>query len=539
MKIRQTLGNKNLFYSMILAGIMLLFLVGYFGYMLPSLYVDYQMEQNLKSVREQHQSYVRDGNYDSVQVKNPTACFSVKIPDTEDSIYLNAKFFSIKVSVVDEQLKELFTELRRVLKAYYEGSADTGTVRELFAEKQEEWESVFQKLSVENIPSPIQVQVLEQQDADTVYSGEYWKVHPVSDKYAVFEMGVRDENNQYINYIAAQKTDGSLILTFLPVVTPDMNEIRPIVFQSLPMLAAVIFLLVLLFSQVYSRGIVSPVVRLVQHTQQMKNSRHFQVIPMDRKLTMRKDEIGILAAAIESLYHTVQAGYEALEEKNQALAEENKRQEVLLKASSHQLKTPISAALLLVDGMANKVGKYQDTQTYLPRVKEQLLSMKKMVEDILYLNHCGETLYPQKLEVRTVLENQLSAYRVAIADRQLQLSVTENDTVVIETDETLLAHILENILSNVVSYTPCGGLVEIVLTPDKIQIENFGVQVEEDILPHIFEPFVSGSHHKADSGAACHGLGMYIAAYYARKIGMKITISNGSNCVMTVLYFNQ
>ena len=163
----------------------------------------------------------------------------------------------------------------------------------------------------------------------------------------------------------------------------DMNEIRPIVFQSLPMLAAVIFLLVLLFSQVYSRGIVSPVVRLVQHTQQMKNSRHFQVIPMDRKLTMRKDEIGILAAAIESLYHTVQAGYEALEEKNQALAEENKRQEVLLKASSHQLKTPISAALLLVDGMANKVGKYQDTQTYLPRVKEQLLSMKKMVEDIL------------------------------------------------------------------------------------------------------------------------------------------------------------
>lgn len=96
MKIRQTLGNKNLFYSMILAGIMLLFLVGYFGYMLPSLYVDYQMEQNLKSVREQHQSYVRDGNYDSVQVKNPTACFSVKIPDAEDSIYLNAKFFPLR-----------------------------------------------------------------------------------------------------------------------------------------------------------------------------------------------------------------------------------------------------------------------------------------------------------------------------------------------------------------------------------------------------------------------------------------------------------
>lgn len=539
MKIRQNLGNKNLFYSMILAGIMLLFLVGYFVYMLPSLYVDYMMDQNLNSVKEQHQSYVKDGNYANVQVKNPTACFSATIPDTEDSIYLTAKFFSIKVSVVDEQLKDLFTELRRLLKAYYEGSADAGAVRELFAEKQEEWTSSFQKLSVENVPSPIHVQVLEQRDADTEYSGEYWKMHSVSDKYAVFEMGVRDKNNQYINYIAAQKTDESLILTFLPVVTPDMNEIRPIVFQSLPMLASVIFLLVLLFSQVYSRGIVSPIVRLVQHTQQMKNNRRFQVIPMDQKLQERKDEIGVLAAAIESLYHTIQAGYEALEEKNQALAEENKRQEVLLKASSHQLKTPISAALLLVDGMANKIGKYQDTQTYLPKVKEQLMSMKKMVEDILYLNHCGETLYPQKLELRTVLENQLAAYRVAIADRQLQLCITERDTVIIETDETLLAHILENILSNVVNYTPCGERVEIVLAIDKIRIENFGVRIEEDILPHIFEPFVSGSHQKTDSRDTCHGLGLYIAAYYARKIGMKIEISNGKSCVVTVLYFKK
>ena len=34
------LGRKNLLYSMALAGILLLFLVGYFICMLPSLYVD-------------------------------------------------------------------------------------------------------------------------------------------------------------------------------------------------------------------------------------------------------------------------------------------------------------------------------------------------------------------------------------------------------------------------------------------------------------------------------------------------------------------
>lgn len=39
------LGRKNLIYSISLAGVLLLFLVGYFIYMLPSLYVDHIMEE--------------------------------------------------------------------------------------------------------------------------------------------------------------------------------------------------------------------------------------------------------------------------------------------------------------------------------------------------------------------------------------------------------------------------------------------------------------------------------------------------------------
>ena len=55
------LGRKNLFYSMALAGAMMLFLIGYFVCMLPSLYVDHVMEQNLKSIYEQHRAYRENG----------------------------------------------------------------------------------------------------------------------------------------------------------------------------------------------------------------------------------------------------------------------------------------------------------------------------------------------------------------------------------------------------------------------------------------------------------------------------------------------
>ncbi len=75
------------------------------------------------------------------------------------------------------------------------------------------------------------------------------------------------------------------------------------------------------------------------------------------------------------------------------LEEENERQEVFLRASSHQLKTPVAAAPLLVEGMMNEVGKYKDTKRYLPEVKKQLMAIRRIVEDILYLNHCVGNIF--------------------------------------------------------------------------------------------------------------------------------------------------
>lgn len=533
------LGGRNLLYSMILAGVMLVFLVGYFVYMLPSLYVDYTMEQNLRAVKEQHRAFVRDGNYDNVQLKNPTACFSVKIPDEGDGIGVTTKMFSAQVIIKEERIRDIFFQIRDTVKEYGKdgNEFDSDSFGEMFEEKKEEWKEVFEDVLEREISMPFEVEILRQKSIENEYRGEYEKIHMVSDDFIVFEMGVEDSNNQYVNYIGVERGADGLFLTFLPAVTPDMNEIRPIVFQSLPMLGAVICLLVLLFSQVYSRGIVMPVVKLVEHTERMKNGSGFQVIPMEKNRRKREDEIGVLAETIDDLYEKVRESYARLEEKNQALEEENKRQEVLLRASSHQLKTPISAALLLVEGMKNNVGKYQDRETYLPQVKRQLLSMKKMVEDILYLNHCGENLDFQWVDLKGVLENQLQVFRIQVKEKNLQISMEGQETVKLYTDEIILSHILGNLLSNCVNYTPDGGEIRILMEEEKLTVQNFGVCIPDELLPHIFEPFVSGNHEKSKSGTSSHGLGLYIGAYYAKQIGMGIHMENADESVVTVLYY--
>ena len=109
------LGQKNLWYSMTLAGFMLLFLVGYFIYMLPSLYVDYVMEQNLKSIRRQHEAYVEQGSYQGVSVRNCTACISLEIPGEGDYILVTGKAFCVELKSGDERLTRILDSCREWL----------------------------------------------------------------------------------------------------------------------------------------------------------------------------------------------------------------------------------------------------------------------------------------------------------------------------------------------------------------------------------------------------------------------------------------
>lgn len=534
-----SLGRRNLVYSMLLAGAMLLFLVGYFINMLPSLYVDYVMEQNLKSVCEQHRAYVESGSYEGVRVKNSTACFSLEIPREGERILITGKSFSAEVRIKAEALVRILDRCREKLLAV-EGNGEEADMA--LEPEMEELGIFLQEFLGRENSLPVELRFLYLRDMQEEFFNESIKAHFYSDDMFVIESGIEDSANRYTNYMAAGWTDESLILTFLPVVSPDAEEIRPVVLQSLPMLGAVIVLVVLLFSRIYSKGIVNPIEELVGHAEQMKHGRDIPAEPLSVKCLRRQDEVGKLADTLDEFYAQIRESYRELEEKNGQLEEENKRQEIFLRSSSHQLKTPIAAALLLVEGMMNGIGRYADTKLYLPKVKEELLSMRKMVEDILYLNHCAENMNLQRMDAAQILRERLKSYQVALADKKIDVEFEGGGSLSVETDEMMLSQILDNLLSNAVHYTPSGGRIRIALCREgaerKITVENFGVKIPGELLGHIFEPFVSGQEraHSRDRERG-HGLGLYIASYYARKLGLSLAVENSREGVVAMLIF--
>lgn len=563
------LRRKTFLYSIVLAVIMTAFVLGYFVLMLPSLYVDYVMKSNLASAAEVQQRYMEERSYDDLTVKNPSSVLTVEIPDTGSNLYLKGKFFSLTVRVRDEELQELLEDARAVMRSVRErGFADggdeagtdgwTGTdaaeraegtdgrtgayteagpeqgqqdleeVMELFTRLQDKFAG--QDFFAEEFPVEIR---MEKKETPGVYREGYDRLHVVSGEIFVHEHSISDGDYRYTTYTAMGWTKDAFIVTVMPTMTPRIEEITPIVEGSLPMITTVIFLIALVSSRFFAGQIVNPIIRLAGSAQSAAIAGTFEQKEFDpAQGTGRADEIGMLARSLQELYGKLRDNYRELEDKNHLLEEENERQEVFLRASSHQLKTPVAAALLLVEGMLNEVGKYKDTKTYLPEVKAQLLSMRRIVEDILYLNHCAGNMKKESVDLKELAEELAGSYGVPAEDRGVCVE-TEGDGIV-EADREMLRIVADNLLSNAVQYTPTGQRVVIRTADKELCITNYGVKIEEKLLPNIFDPFVT-----SDTGQKGKGLGLYVAAYYCRRMGCRLEVVNIDGGVQARVLFRE
>ena len=524
------LRKKTFLYSIVLAAIMIVFVIGYFILMLPSLYVDYVMESNLHSVMDLQQSYMENRTYDGLKVRNPSAVFSITIPDEGDEIYLEGKFYKLTVRVRDEELRGVLESVRSVMRRG--GFADGLNPEEpgfsrLAALWDDELKEKFTGRRIFSADYPVEVELERHPAPETVYHGEYYKVHSVSDNIVVLESGVSDGDYSYISYMAMGWSEDAFIMTIMPTMTPQMEEITPVVRGSLPMIIAVIFLAVLISSRFFSGRIVNPIIRLADSAENAAAAGNFEA---DEFEIESSDEIGVLGRNLHELYSRLRDNYEELEQKNRILEEENERQEVFLRASSHQLKTPVAAALLLVEGMMNEVGKYKDAKAYLPEVKEQLLSMRKIIEDILYLNHCVGRMQVEEVDLRALAEELVKSYLIQAESKGICIALEGGGTVA--ADREMLRIIADNLLSNAVQYTPEQQRILIGTNEEGITVTNYGVAIDEKLLPNIFEPFVS-----SDTSRKGKGLGLYMASYYCRRMGYRLKVENIENGVQAKVLF--
>lgn len=507
------LSKKVRLYTTFMAGIISVLILSYFIIMLPGLYTDYHNKNNLQSIKtlQQHYRKKQDVVYeDSIGV----SYIAFVIPDIGYDIRVTYNFGYMDFSINERGLQEQINKVREFI--FSEEDLD----EEAFEQLSEEinFDSLKEELNQFNEGLENIIEITDSAFFRPYLSEESdYAIHAGSvDDSFIIESRTISAQGDFTYYAGLVIVEDSIYVTFAVANTPELSELQPIVFQSLPMIILVIIGLILIIGYVFSKNLAIPIEKISKQARliQMGKESHIEITG--------DDEFATLGNALNQLYDSLKTLLDKQQSQNLLLKEQQERQQLFIAGSSHQLKTPIAAASLLVDGMISEIGKYQDTQKYLPQVKAELLGMRNIINDMLLVTQNSQSkLEKEEIQLHELIDTIISQHKVGIFEKEIIVNIIPFSAIAC-TDGRLLFQILDNIISNAIKYSNKNGEIIIKFDRGSIYITNLGVEIEKELLPHIFEPFVR-SMNTAEKG---HGLGLYLASYYAELLEYQITIRN-------------
>ncbi len=218
---------------------------------------------------------------------------------------------------------------------------------------------------------------------------------------------------------------------------------------------------------------------------------------------------------------------------------------------SHDIRTPMNAII----GFARLLKKEQACLTargreYVGRIEDASRMLLSIINNVLEMSQIEggkavleETVCSAEEMIASAcaqLLPEMRAKRITLATR------VEVEHPFVWCDRAKLQEICLNILNNACTYTPEGGNISVRLTEIpparegrawfRTEIEDTGIGIAGDFLPHVFEPF-SRAQDTTHSKIAGTGLGLPIAKRLAELMGGSIEVESeqGTGTRVTVL----
>lgn len=231
---------------------------------------------------------------------------------------------------------------------------------------------------------------------------------------------------------------------------------------------------------------------------------------LDRRLAVdeSQQELKELAQAINQMLNRINAAYQS--------------QVRFVSDASHELRTPIS----VIQGYVNLVDRWgkkdeKTLQESIDAIKGETESMKTLVEQLLFLARGDnesmqlhlETLEAGQLVEEIVREAQLIDSR-HIFEIRLQTSV------LLTADRQLMKQAIRILVENSIKYTPAGEVISLRVSREagqvKITVQDNGIGIEPEDLPHIFDRFYRSDESRARKTGGS-GLGLAIAKWIIQR----------------------
>ena len=206
---------------------------------------------------------------------------------------------------------------------------------------------------------------------------------------------------------------------------------------------------------------------------------------------------------------------------------------------SHDIRTPINAIIGFADLLEKHIDEKERVRDYIGKIKsssEFLLSLINYVLETARIESGKTTLKKEVCCASRLIESLTDIFEPEVCKKGLTYSYTKDiEHEYVMGDETKVREIFINIIGNSLKYTPAGGKITIDIREIpfdrenyiayKIVVEDTGIGMSEDYLPHIFEEF-SREHTSTESKVVGTGLGLPIVKALIDLMGGTIEIES-------------
>lgn len=230
-----------------------------------------------------------------------------------------------------------------------------------------------------------------------------------------------------------------------------------------------------------------------------------------------------------------------LNEISEISKKDKKELEESLEDISHQLKTPLTSILIMIDTLLDDEDMDQNTrEDFLRNMKREVMNINFLVKSILKLSRLDTNtvkFISKKESVKEIINEAILNVSLLSDLKNVKIETNLSDSF-ITCDYKWQIEALTNILKNSIEHSYENNKVLIESSENnayiKITIKDFGSGIAKEDINHIFERFYKGKDSDYDS----IGIGLALSKSIIEKQNGKISVeSSDDGTTFTIKYF--
>lgn len=278
---------------------------------------------------------------------------------------------------------------------------------------------------------------------------------------------------------------------------------------------------------------------------------YFEIIPHTGWVTVKQQalvflvavSIAVLATAICYLMlHRKQREKLYTEEIRKSAEKARKANEAktrFLFNMSHDIRMPMNAIVGFSGLLEKSLHDEKKSLGYIKKIRvssDILLTIINQVLEMARIESGKITLNPESVNIREMVEAMNTVFESSLTKKSLEYQCSLNvvhDQILC--DKTKMEEIILNVVSNSIKYTNPHGKITVSIdeldsedeknTNYKVVVEDNGIGMSQDYLPHIFEEF-SREHTSTETRVAGTGLGLPIVKSLVDRMGGTIEVES-------------